>query len=325
MKNNASLRTIGETLLEASSILVFPHISPDGDAMGASIALCRALRHQGKECWVTLEDRVPEYIDFLDQECCTRDLGLIPEPDAVICVDCSEENRIPRRLELFQKAKVRLCVDHHINSEGFGDLYYINEGVAAASELIYTMIRELAWELDETSATALYTGIVTDTGSFQYSNTTPETHIIAARLIADGVNVNDISVKLYQNVALTQARAESKILSNMEIFAGGKAVISYITAEELKAIEATSDDTENAIDRLRNLRGVEIAAFLKQRDDGIKVSLRAKTDGNVCDIARAFGGGGHKKAAGCTVEKDMDEVRDAIRDAVEKALEDRTE
>ncbi len=324
MTNNASLRQIGEALLEAGSILVFPHTSPDGDAMGSSIALCRALREEGKECYVLLEDRLPEYISFLEHECCTRDMDVIAEPDAVICVDCSEENRIPERLSLYKNAGRRLCIDHHINKDGFGDLYYINEGVAAAAELIYTLIREMDWTLDGASAEALYTGIVTDTGSFQYSNTTPETHIIAARLIAEGVNVNDISVKLYQNVSLSQAKAESKIMNNMVLFAEGKGAISYITKDELKALDATVDDTESAIDMLRNIRGVEIAAFLKEKDNGIKVSLRAKNDGNVQKIAKSFGGGGHKKAAGFTIEGELNEVLAMTKDAIASSMEEET-
>ena len=324
MKNNASLRHIGEVLLEAANILIFPHISPDGDALGSSIALCSALRQEGKDCFVLLEDRIPEYISFLDHEYCTRDQDVFETVDTVICVDCSEENRIPERLELFKNARMRLCIDHHINQDGFGDLYYINEGVAATAELIYTLIREMGWKLDDVSATALYTGIVTDTGSFQYSNTTPETHIIAARLIAEGVNVNDISVKLFQNVALSQAKAESKIMNNVVLFAEGKAAISYITKEELEALNASVDDTESAIDMLRNIRGVEIAAFLKEKDDGIKVSLRAKTDGNVQQIAKAFGGGGHKKAAGFTLEGELDKVLAMTKDAIVSSMEGET-
>ena len=196
--------------------------------------------------------------------------------------------------------------------------------MAAAAELIYTLIREMDWTLDGASAEALYTGIVTDTGSFQYSNTTPETHIIAARLIAEGVNVNDISVKLYQNVSLSQAKAESKIMNNMVLFAEGKGAISYITKDELKAIDATVDDTESAIDMLRNIRGVEIAAFLKEKDNGIKVSLRAKNDGNVQKIAKSFGGGGHKKAAGFTIEGELNEVLAMTKDAIASSMEEET-
>ncbi|MBQ8151552.1 MAG: bifunctional oligoribonuclease/PAP phosphatase NrnA [Firmicutes bacterium] len=321
MNKNASLTQIGQILQESESVLIFPHISPDGDALGSSIALCRALRAEGKNSYVLMEDRVPEYIGFLPSECCTRDQEVLPACDAAICVDCSEENRLGERLDVYKGAGTRLCIDHHINQEGFGDFYYINEGVAAAAELIYTLIREMGWKLDIEAAEALYTGIVTDTGSFQYSNTTPETHIIAARLIAEGVNVNKISVDLYQNVALTQAKAESRVMDRMELFAGGRAAISYITNEDLEELNATSDDTESAIDMLRNIRGVEIAAFLKERDSAVKVSLRAKTTGDVQKIARCFNGGGHKKAAGCTIKEDMDRAVELIRSAIEDVLE----
>ncbi|MBQ0078886.1 MAG: bifunctional oligoribonuclease/PAP phosphatase NrnA [Eubacterium sp.] len=338
MKNNASLREIGEILEKYDSVAVLPHISPDGDGLGASVALVGALRALGKEANVVLEEDVPEYIDFLNTEhvlnivqgsdpCTEYRTGVRPHNGyAAIAVDCSEESRIPSRVELFKGAEVKLCVDHHMAKEGFGDYYYIDETAAAASELIYMLIDEMGWEMDVDAATALYTGIVTDTGSFQYSNTTRQTHDIAGALIEKGVNVNDVSVALFQNVPLRQIRTEARVLETLEIFANGKAGIAYVTQEMLDEMGATTDDTETVIDVIRNVTGVEIAAFLKEKmvagEMAVKVSLRAKTDGNVQEIAAKFEGGGHRKAAGCTLYEDIEtavaRLKEAIADSLEK-------
>ena len=321
MKNNTSLREIGEILANADSVLIFPHISPDGDALGSAAGLYRVLTAAGKKCAVVLEEEVPEYLSFMPVEGCTRDQSVIDNPDVTVCVDCSEPNRIPGRIQLFEKGKISVCIDHHINPEGYGDYYYIDENTAAASELIYELIGEMGLPIDKETATLLYTGIVTDTGSFQYSNTTASTHRIAAELMEAGVSVNNVSVAVYQNVSREQTIAEALILEKMEIFADGKGAISYVTAEELASVGATIDDTEKVIDRLRDIKGVEIAAFLKPKGGDVKVSLRAKTYGDVQKIAREFGGGGHKKAAGCTISGDIAEAANEIKKLIEESLE----
>ncbi|MDO4393432.1 MAG: bifunctional oligoribonuclease/PAP phosphatase NrnA [Bacillota bacterium] len=321
MKNNASLHEIGKILEKADSVLIFPHVSPDGDAMGSATGLYKALTSIGKKCAILLEEDIPEYISFLPFEGYTKDQNIIEEPDVTICVDCSEPNRIPSRVEAFEKGKTRVCIDHHINPEGYGDYYYIDEGTAAASELIYTLIDEMTWPMDEDTAVLLYAGIVTDTGGFRYSNTTASTHRIAANLIEAGVNVNDISVALYQNVSREQTLAEAMILEKMDIFADGKGAISYVTLEELDEIGASPDDTENVIDRLRDVKGVEIAAFLKPKGNKVKASLRAKTYGDVQKIATTFGGGGHKKAAGCTIDGSVEKAAESMKNLIADSLE----
>lgn len=317
MKNNASLRQMGDALLQAQSILIFPHVNPDGDALGSSIALCRALRDQGKTCSVLLEEEIPKYIGFLDTGCCTQDTSCIPQPDVCICVDCSEENRFPERAELYRTGKLKLCIDHHLTGDGFGDQYYIDHEEAATAQIIYKLLREMEWKIDEVSAEALYTGIVTDTGCFQYSNTTPETHRIAASLMECGFDPMKITIALYQNVSRRKLEVQIKVLETMEIFADGKAAMAYVTEDMLQQLDASMDDAEGIVDLLRNIDGVEIAAFLKERQDGVKASLRAKSCGNVDQIASEFGGGGHAKAAGCTIHAGVQEAAALLKQEIE--------
>lgn len=326
MKSNVTLKEMGALLEKVGSILIFPHIGIDGDALGASAALCLALRNLGKDAWVLLEEEVPAYISFLNTEFCTEDKTCIENPDVCICVDCGEESRIPKRMDKYNEGRIKMCLDHHLTGNGFeynglGDYYYTDSGEAAASQIIYKLIKTMAWEISVPIAEALYTGIVTDTGSFQYSNTTPETHMIAADLMALGADHMKTTVEVYQNVSLKKLMMQTKILETMEVFCGGKAVVAYVTQDMLDEVAASLEDTEDAINIIRNIEGVEIAAFLKEKDGSIKVSMRAKSYGRVDEIVAKFGGGGHMKAAGCTLNCSMRQAAETIKKEITVYLE----
>lgn len=321
MKQNNSMKEIGEQLLAADSVLLFPHINIDGDALGSCVALCRALRDAGKKAAILVEEEVPEYVGFLDNGYCTLDHGVTAEPDICMCVDCSETSRFPGRTEAFFKGKTTVCLDHHMTAEPFADYNYIDPGAAATCELVYELLTVMGLSITTEIAEAIYTGISTDTGNFQYSNTTKNTHLVAAELMGIGIDHNKITVQLYQNTRLEKLRITARILDNMEVFAGGRAAIAYVSQKMLDEEGVVMDDSEGAIDLIRNIMGVEIAAFLKERGpELIKVSMRAKTDGNVAEIAARFGGGGHIKAAGCTLETDLKTAFDQIKEAIASTL-----
>ena len=329
MKNNASLKEIAGILKTAQTILIFTHTNPDGDALGSAAALCRVLRKMGKTSWILMDEEVPEYISFMDTEFVTRDKDCLKEHDISICVDCGEYSRFPALADKFDEGKLHLCVDHHATGDGFGDHYYIDPSEAATCQLIYKLIKELEAVVAESGETAgqvalidrqvaesIYTGINTDTGSFQYSNTTADTHAIASDLMTCGVDHTAINVKLYQTIPMTKLKIQASILQRAELLFGGKVAVGYVTGQMLEEAGAVLDDAEGAIDMLRNIEGVEIAAFLKEKGEAVKVSMRAKSFANVAEIASVFGGGGHVKAAGCTLEMGMDEALDAIKKAI---------
>ena len=324
MKCNATLKELGGLLKAAQSILIFTHINIDGDALGSAAALCRVLRNMGKDAWILMDEDVPGYISFMDTEFCTRDRDCLTNPDISICVDCGEYSRFPALADKYDEGKLKLCIDHHATGDGFGDHYYIDQHAAATSELIYKLIVEMgvlmsegedqAIDLiDKTIAESIYTGINTDTGSFQYSNTTAETHAIAAELMTKGVDHTAISVALYQTVPMNKLRIQAKILDRAELLADGKVAVSCVTGDMLDEVGAVLDDAEGSIDLLRNIEGVEIAAFLKEKADCVKVSMRAKSYANVSQIAGVFGGGGHVKAAGCTLNMPMDDALEVLK------------
>lgn len=322
MKSNASLKELAGYLKAAETILIFTHTNPDGDALGSAAALCRVLRKMGKTSWVLMDEDVPDYISFMDTEFCTRDKSCVKDHDISICVDCGEYSRFPALADKFDEGKLKLCVDHHATGDGFGHHYYIDPSEAATCQLIYKLIKELGAEhIDRVVAESLYTGINTDTGSFQYSNTTAQTHAIASELMAYGVDHTAINVKLYQTIPMTKLKIQSSILQRAELLIDGQIAVGYVTDKMLDEAGAVLDDAEGTIDLLRNIEGVEIAAFLKEKGEAVKVSMRAKSFANVAEIVTVFGGGGHVKAAGCTLEMSMDEALEEIKNAICKYWE----
>lgn len=320
MINNVSLKEMAAFLLDAQSVLIFPHTGIDADALGSAAALCRGLRSLGKTAWVLTDEEIPRYISFMDTEYCTLDKAVIEAPDVCICVDCSEESRFPGLADKYREGKLQLCIDHHATGGSFGDYYYIDGAEAATSQLIHKLLPEMGITLDKAMSESLYAGISSDTGSFQYSNTSAETHSIAAELLETGIDHMKITVSLYQTVSLKKVQLESDILNRMEIVAGGRGAISCVTDEMLDQYGATLDDAEGAIDKLRNIEGVEVAAFLKEKGGTVKVSMRSKSLANVDRIAVKFGGGGHAKAAGCTLDLCMDDALALIKKEIKEYL-----
>lgn len=320
MNKNCTLNQIAEKLHDAESVILYTHVQADGDSVGSAVALCIALRSLDKRAYILTEDEIPSYLNFLSEGYCSSDFSLINEPDICLAIDCSDLSRIEKRKEVFFKGKCTVCIDHHITNDSFADLNYIDAEAAATAEIIFRLLIEMNIRIDKNIAEALYAAIATDTGNFQYSNTTKDTHLITAALFDCGIDHNKISVNIYQNMRPEKVKITGKALSTMELFAGGKGNIAYVTKDMLIETGAATDETEGIVEQLRNISGVEISAFLKEDNDKIKVGLRSKTIGDVSAIARSFGGGGHKKAAGCTIEGSLQDAKKMLIEAIDNHL-----
>ena len=319
MKTNTDLKTISEKLFSAKTVVLFPHKNPDGDSVGACSALSLALRAKGVECYV-YSDETPKYLYFINQEAFTKDWDKIPSPDVCAAIDCNEYERLQERSKLFDAGETKICIDHHEHDMGFGDLYYIDPKAAAVCELVFEILKYAGAEITRDIANALYTGIVTDTGSFRYSNTRFESYQMAGELFNIGVDHIEIMVNLYNNKDLKKVRCENKAIARAIFFAEGRGVISYLTSGEMASLNAHPQHADEIIDRLRDIEGVEMAAYLEEREDGIKVSMRSKTDTSVLGICQRNGGGGHVKAAGCTMHTTLEDAFATIKDEMEAEL-----
>ena len=318
MIKNIELNELWKELSTADKVVLFPHVNPDGDATGSCVALCLALREQGVDCTVC-SGKTPDYIDFLNTEFFTDDKQT-GNPDICVAVDCSEDHRMDSRAAAFHKGNRKYCIDHHENDTGFGDRYYIDKDASATCTIIYGMLKEAGVKLSKDVANAIYTGISTDTGNFKHSNTDPKSHRIAADLLEQGVDHVQIMTALYQNRSMKKVICESRAIDKAMIFAEGKGIISYLSSAEMLEMDARKEDADEIIDKLRDIAGVEMAAYLEEREDGVKISMRAKTDSNVADICKSFGGGGHIKAAGATVKMSMEDAFTAVKHAMEEVL-----
>ena len=322
MKNN-SLKEIALKLDEAKSVMLFPHINLDGDALGSCAALCKALRKNGKNAWILLEDDIPANLRFLDKGYCTWDIDVIENPDVCMCVDCGDLGRFPKRAEKFKTGKTTICLDHHRTTEFFCEYNYVDSIEAATGQIMYDLLMAMEVEPDKEIGEAIFAAITTDTGDFQYSNTQKKSHLIVAELYDWGADFNMVSVEIYENVRMEKTLLKSAAMETIKVIGDGLGAIVYITQDMLQKTRATMDESEGIAQDLRAIAGVEFSALVKEYGpETCRVSLRAKRRGDVAVIAQNLGGGGHTKAAGCTINAPIMEAVAAVEKEILKAIKE---
>ncbi|MCI1958691.1 MAG: bifunctional oligoribonuclease/PAP phosphatase NrnA [Clostridia bacterium] len=314
-----SLEEIKKCIEGKSSIAISAHVSPDGDAVGASCALGMALKKAGKKVNVFLE----KYSDTFDV---IPTGGLVSntipegfEPDLYISVDCGDLKRIGDFGKVFEKCD-SINIDHHKSNTHFGKLNYADEYATSASEIVYKLIKD--WiPLDKDIASALYAGIIFDTGGLRHTSTKPETLNICADLMAFGFDFNKIYNKIFYTRKFEEAKIMGIALEHMERICGGKIVYSYATEEDIISCGTTSDGLSEIINYLKGIAGCECAVFIYAKEKDIyKVSMRSDDSVDVCKACMAFGGGGHVKASGCTIEGKLDKIIEDVLNEVKKQL-----
>jgi len=316
---NSTLSEICSQLLSADTILIFPHILMDGDTLGSAVALCRAMRGKGKTAHILIEDKIPGYLGFLDDGSCTYETDIIKKPDICVGIDCSDIGRFDKRREKFASGNVTLNIDHHKTSDYFADYNYVDSSAAATGEIIYDMLALMGIGLDKTQAEAIYAAILTDTGNFQYGNTTIRSHLITVELFKLGVDHGYVNRMLYQNTRIQKLHISGKILNTIKMLAGEQAVIAYVTKEMLREAGALMEDTEGASEMLRNISGVELSIFAKETGaNETKISMRSKKWADAAELTMKYKGGGHTGAAGCTIPEPIAAAMKMIEADVEE-------
>jgi bifunctional oligoribonuclease and PAP phosphatase NrnA len=314
------LRTIAEAIHEHDRFLVTTHENPDGDALGSLLASKLMFEQLGKDTVIYLAGQTP-----LPREYLFMDLGdLLREPpeDAdqrvLFAVDCANERRLGPDPTVLRRAPLVIDIDHHHDNSRFGQLNYIEPTASSTGEILRDLIAEVGVELTPEIAEALYIAIVTDTGRFQYANTTAKALRLAAELVEAGADVHRVFQGIYENVAFAKLKLIAKALEHAQVFEGGRVIVSHLEREDFDAAGAEEPYSEGIIDFLRAVEGAEIAALIRepptQNGPTRRVSLRTTTEGiDVSSIARKSGGGGHQMAAGFSSESSVDEITDFIR------------
>lgn len=304
------------------SFYLAAHRSPDGDTLGSCLALRAALLSIGKQVTVVCPDPVPRYLSFLEGADTVRcDAELPVPPEAVIYIDCADHARTGRMQPILEQAPYQFCIDHHMtNPHGSKDGDWV-EDVGATGELILVLLDALGIALTHGVAEALYTAITTDTGNFAYSNTTADSLLAAAKLLGYGIDLPELNRILFREMRVAKAKMIAYTLTNAEITQDGLGIVA-IPKAVLERYGASKYDCEGLIDYLRDIDVVEAACVLRESSDGtVRVSMRSKRTCDVAAVAQRFGGGGHQRAAGCTLELPLDRALTTMRDALTKALQ----
>ena len=304
------------------SFYLAAHHSPDGDTLGSCLALRAAILSLGKDATVVCADKPPVYLSFLDGiDTVIGADGIEPPKDAVVYVDCADHRRTGKLMETLETAPYQFCIDHHgTNPKESKDGDWVEE-VSATGELILALIEALGVPLTNAIATALYTAITTDTGNFAYSNTTAQSFCAAAKLMAYGIDLPEINRILFREMPLAKAKLIAYTLTNMELSEDGRLNIAAIPQSVMDRYGARKEDCEGLIDCLRDVDTVEAACILKESDGVVRVSMRSKRSCDVASVGKRFGGGGHLRAAGCTLNCPLDEAKRIMRDALTEALQ----
>ena len=330
--NNTRTLTFGmlcNRLSEKKKTLIICHTRPDGDAIGSAFALKEILRQTGSEAYCICADEVPKRLKFLTASIQSSSLvDAIPDdfiPERIVTVDTASLSQMGK-LESFFGHSVDIMIDHHKSGEPYAD-HYIDTAAAATGEIIYKIADALLSAKGKTVpldvCKCLYAAISSDTGCFKYSNVTPSTHIAAAGLIKNGVDAAEINRLLFDTKSPARLHAEKVGLDNLKLCHGGMIALVALDHEDIARLAVDPEEFDAFIDAARLVEGARVAISVRRPspDEAFRVSMRSMSDADVSEICAVFGGGGHVKAAGCSIEADtLDEAVDMILEEVVKQI-----
>ncbi|MBQ3259246.1 MAG: DHH family phosphoesterase [Clostridia bacterium] len=316
MSERISLSAAADQLRAADRIVILTHQFPDGDTLGSAFALCRALHALGKQARVLCSDPLPEKYDYMWKNLPAQEF----EPAFVCAVDVADAALLGEGLSAFAN-RVELCIDHHASHRDYEQFLVLNAAYAATAMIMVELLDALGVAIDTAIADCLFTGISTDTGCFKYSNVTPLTHRMAARLMECGAHAEAINRAMFDIKSRARLSLEQKALSAISYYYKERVAVMLITEEMMKQSGAAEDDMEGLSPLPRQIEGVWVGFTIRQKADGnYKVSARTGTHADASVICGLLGGGGHARAAGCTLSGTVDEIVDCLLDATARAV-----
>ena len=322
-----TLSQIAKFILESKKIGITYHVSPDGDAVGSVLALFNALKSLNKDCYIISKDTLSENLKFLkgSDEITGEITEPVDETDIVVVLDCGNLERVSANLKEFTGTIVN--IDHHLSNDKYGDINYIDSNAAATAEIVFELLNLMGISFEKEDSvikdigTCMYTSIVTDTGAYRHSNVTERTHRISAVLKKIGVDNTFIYQSLFDNKDFSRIKLIGKALSSMQVILNGKVALLEIDKNFTSDLGIDVGDTSDIISYGLQIKGVEVTLLLKEVEDGVKASLRAKSYVDVRKIAEVFGGGGHIRASGIKIKNiSMEEAKYEILNEIQKEL-----
>lgn len=314
-----------ESIKSANDIAIFTHVSPDGDTLGSSLAIFKVIQeYYKKNVTVFISDKIPKVYDFLPYINCykrTDDLQYENKIfDLAIAVDIATIERMGKGFSLFAKSKFKINIDHHKSNTNYGDINIINPKASSASEVILDILDDLKIELTKDIATFIYVGILTDTGGFRYDNTSQKVLQKAAKLLDYGLSHSELCQKCFMTKEKKALLLTANAILNAKFLLCDKIVYTAITLNDMKKYNAKNEHTDRIVETLRQIETCDVALLFKENLNQItKVSLRSKIF-DVSNFASKFGGGGHKFAAGLTIQKPINIAMDLVLGELSKAM-----
>lgn len=306
-----TLDNILDEINKANSIVILTHENPDGDAIGSGLALYNALKDMGKNPDLIIPE-FPRTFEFLPGADEIKKGSDIEKYDLAISVDCATIKMLNGFANYFENAEVKISIDHHSTNTMFGDINYVSPDAPACAQILIVLLNYFKIEVTKEIGTCILAGIITDTGGFKYSGVTAETFEFVAWLLNKGINVS----KIYKKVLQTKTKANFELsriaLDRLEFFEDGKVAFTYITEEDMQKVNAENGDHEGIVEIGRDIEGVEVSIFLRQTEEGCKISMRSNDYVNVSDICLLLGGGGHVHAAGAMMQCSVEQAKERI-------------
>jgi len=311
---NQALSEILPVLRGAGNVLIATHVFPDADALGAQLALGNVLRSMGKGVYLYSEEPANYILEFLPgSDRLSIGLPEMNQFDCGVALDCGDDMRLGKVKDYLLNIHPFVVIDHHTGHKNFGDIRWVDAGKSSTGEMVYELAQAMGAPIDYDTAYCLYSAIVSDTGSFKYASTSADTLRIAGDLIARGVKPAEISGKIFDNFTRNRLQLLQEVLATLILYEEEQLAVITVTREMYEKTGTTAADTELFINYPRSLETVKVAAFVKEAKEHIGVSLRSKGQYDVAQVARMFGGGGHRNAAGFKLrDKNIAEVQKAL-------------
>jgi phosphoesterase RecJ-like protein len=317
-----SIALAADAIRNARTLVFACHVNPDGDELGSMLGLALGLAPLGQSITLLSQDGVPEILRFLPGAALVQQTTNLAEFDLAVVLDSGDLNRVGAGvLPIIARAQRVIDIDHHVLAGAFGDIRVLHAQAASTSEIVYALLQALEIPITREVATCLFTGVITDTGSFRFQNVTPNTFLVAADLLNAGAPPAYISENVFENRTFAATKLLGHALAALSEAAEGRVVWTRITAQDFAELGATDEDTEGVVNYARGVRGALVGLLFREMADGkIRVSLRSHEKVNVAEIAQSFGGGGHRMAAGCTLTTPLAEAEQAVVQAILAAL-----
>lgn len=316
-KNKRIIDRIVRQIACHKRFLITTHVYPDGDAIGSQIALCILLKRMGKEVALINSFPLPARYKFLPNSELIKHNVTLPDSEVAFVLDVGSKGRLGNMRDHINNIKTVINIDHHLGNDCFGIINWIDSRMSSVGEQIFYLYKYMKLEIRKPEAICLYTAIVTDTGSFQYSNTSAETHLVISELLETGIDHTNICNQIYKNIPVSKLKLLQLALETLSFDAKGKIGYMFITSDMYTKACATEEDSEEIVEYARNVEGVEVGILFKQHSKGnIKISFRSRSKIDVRKIVSKFGGGGHHNAAACTINGELSSVLKKVVRAV---------